>query len=41
MVELILEEYKKRKGDSKNLIDEFYSHDEDDQTQEESETEEK
>ena len=34
-------EYKKRKGDSKNLIDEFYSHDEDDQTQEESETEEK
>ena len=33
-------EYKKRKVDSKNLIDEFYSHDEDDQTQEESETEE-
>ena len=33
-------EYKKRKGDSKNLIDEFYSHDESDQTQEESETEE-
>ena len=36
-------EYKKRKGrkgDSKNLIDEFYSHDEDDQTQKESETEE-
>ena len=33
-------EYKKRKGDSKKLIDEFYSHDEDDQTQEESETEE-
>ena len=33
-------EYKKRKGDSENLIDEFYSHDEDDQTQEESETEE-
>ena len=33
-------EYKKRKGDSKNLIDAFYSHDEDDQTQEESETEE-
>ena len=32
-------EYKKRKGDSKKLIDEFYSHDEDDQTQEESETE--
>ena len=33
-------EYKKRKGDSKNLIDEFYAHDEDVQTQEESETEE-
>ena len=33
-------EYKKRKDDSKKLIDEFYSHDEDDQTQEESETEE-
>ena len=33
-------EYKKRKGDSKNLIDQFYSHDEDDQTEEESETEE-
>ena len=33
-------EYKKRIGDSKKLIDEFYSHDEDDQTQEESETEE-
>ena len=33
-------EYEKRKGDSKNLIDEFYSHDEDDQTQEESETDE-
>ena len=33
-------EYKKRKGDWKNLIGEFYSHDEDDQTQEESETEE-
>ena len=32
--------YKKRKGDSKKLIDEFFSHDEDDQTQEESETEE-
>ena len=31
---------RKEKGDSKNLIDEFYSHDEDDQTQEESETEE-
>ena len=33
-------EYKKRKDDSKKLIDEFYSHDEDDQTQEENETEE-
>ena len=33
-------EYRKIKGDSKKLIDEFYSHDEDDQTQEESETEE-
>ena len=33
-------EYKKRKSDSKNLIDEFYAHDEDDQTQEESEAEE-
>ena len=33
-------EYKKRIVDSKKLIDEFYSHDEDDQTQEESETEE-
>ena len=33
-------EYKKRKDDSKKLIDEFYSHIEDDQTQEESETEE-
>ena len=33
-------EYKKRKDDSKKLVDEFYSHDEDDQTQEESETEE-
>ena len=33
-------EHKKRKGDSKTLIDEFYSHEEDDQTQEESETEE-
>ena len=32
-------EYKKRKDDSKKLVDEFYSHDEDDQTQEESETE--
>ena len=29
-------EYKKRKDDSKKLVDEFYSHDEDDQTQEES-----
>ena len=33
-------EYKKRKDDSKKLVDEFYSYDEDDQTQEESETEE-
>ena len=33
-------EYKKRKDDSKKLVDVFYSHDEDDQTQEESETEE-
>ena len=33
-------EYKKRKDDSKKLVDELYSHDEDDQTQEESETEE-
>ena len=33
-------EYKKRKDDSKKLIDEFYSHDEHDQTQDESETEE-
>ena len=33
-------EYMKRKDDSKNLINDFYSHDEDDQTQEESETEE-
>ena len=33
-------ENKKRKDDSKKLIDEFYSYDEDDQTQEESETEE-
>ena len=33
-------EYKKRKDDSRKLVDEFYSHDEDDQTQEESETEE-
>ena len=33
-------EYKKRKDDSKKLVDEFYSHDEDDQTQEESEPEE-
>ena len=33
-------EYKKRKDDSEKLIDEFYSHDEDDQTQEESKTEE-
>ena len=33
-------EYKKSKDDSKKLVDEFYSYDEDDQTQEESETEE-
>ena len=33
-------EYKKRKDDLKKLIDEFYSYDEYDQTQEESETEE-
>ena len=33
-------EYKKRKDDSKKLVDEFYSHNEDDQTQEESESEE-
>ena len=33
-------EYKKRKDDSEKLVDEFYSHDEDDQTQEESEPEE-
>ena len=33
-------DYKKRKDDSKKLMDEFYSHDEDDQTQEESETDE-
>ena len=33
-------EYKKRKDDSKKLIDELYSHEEDDQTQDESETEE-
>ena len=30
-------EYKKRKDGYKKLVDEFYSHDEDDQTQEESE----
>ena len=33
-------EYKKRKDGSKKLVDEFYSHEEDDQTQDESETEE-
>ena len=33
-------EYKKRKDDSTKLIDEFYSHDEDDQTHDQSETEE-
>ena len=30
-------EYKKRRDDSKKLVDEFYSHEEDDQTQDESE----
>ena len=29
-------EYKKRRDDSKKLVDEFYSHEEDDQTQDES-----
>ena len=33
-------EYKKRRDDSKKLVDEFYSHEEDDLTQDESETEE-
>ena len=33
-------QYKKRKDDSKKLVDEFFSNDEDDQTHEESETEE-
>ena len=33
-------EYKKRRDESKKLVDEFYSHEEDDQTQDESETEE-
>ena len=37
---LFWKEYKKRKDDSKKLVDEFYSYDEDDQTLEESETEE-
>ena len=32
--------YKKRRDDSKKLVDEIYSHEEDDQTQDESETEE-
>ena len=32
-------EYKKRRDDSKKLVDEFYSHEKDDQTQDESETE--
>ena len=40
MVDSFWKEYKKRKDDSQKLIDEFYSHDEDDQTQEESETDE-
>ena len=34
------EEYKKRRDDSKRLADEYYSHEEDDQTQDESETDE-
>ena len=38
MVELILKEYKKRRDDSRKLVDEFYTPDEDDQTQDESET---
>ena len=33
-------EYKNRRDDSKKLVDEFYSHEEDDQTQDESEPEE-
>ena len=33
-------EYKKRRDDSKKLADEFYSHEEDDQTQDESESDE-
>ena len=33
-------EYKERRDDSKKLVDEFYSHEEDDQTQDETETEE-
>ena len=33
-------EYKKRRDDSKKLVDEFYTHEEDDQTQDESETDE-
>ena len=33
-------EYKKRRDDSKKLVDEFYPHEDDDQTQDESETEE-
>ena len=32
-------EYKKRRDDSKKLVDDFYSHEEDDQTQDESDTE--
>ena len=35
-----LKGYKKRRDDSKKLVDEFYSHEEDDQTQDESEAEE-
>ena len=36
----VWKEYKKRRDDSKKLVDEFYSHEEDDQTQDESQTEE-
>ena len=35
----VWKEYKKRRDDSKKLVDEFYSHEEDDQIQDESETE--
>ena len=40
MLNSFWKECKRRKDDSKKLVDEFYSHDEDDQTQEESEPEE-